>query len=66
MPLPVKIDPKNITNTNVRVYCLCLSSRSFMVSGITFKSLIHFEVILYMYIFMSVYIIMYVYMKKAL
>ena len=62
----MKIDAKNTTNTNVRVYCLCFSFRIFMVSGIAFKSLIHFEVILYMYVFMSMYIIMYVYIKKAL
>ena len=62
----MKIGAKNITNTNVRIYCLCFSSRSFMVSGIAFKSLIHFEVILYMYVFISMYIIMYVYIKKAL
>ena len=33
---------ENITETDIKVYCL-FSSRSFTVSGLTFKSLIHFE-----------------------
>jgi len=28
-----------------RVFCLCFSFRSFIVSGLTFRSLIHFEFI---------------------
>ena len=36
------IHPKNITKTNVKEHTM-FSSRSFMMSGLAFKSLNHFE-----------------------
>ena len=35
--------PPNIAKTDSKSICLCFSSRRFMTSGLTFKSLIHFE-----------------------
>ena len=43
--LPLKLDPEKITKINVSEVSTYVSSRSFMVLGLTLKSLIHFKLI---------------------
>ena len=43
--LPQEADPKNIATIYVKSVLPMFSSRSFIVSGLTFRSLIHFEFI---------------------
>ena len=44
-PLPEETDPKNIATTMSKSVLPMFSSRSFMVSSLTFRSLAHFEFI---------------------
>ena len=43
--LPLELDPQKITKINVSEVNTYVSSRSFMVLGLTLKSLIHFKLI---------------------